>query len=76
MPRKLVISPHFKLIFLSVFGLTILCFVGACILTYATSKIKPSDETDMEKELFQIFRFGWQAGFGAIIGLIGGKVSK
>jgi hypothetical protein len=74
--RSLVISPHFKLIFVSVLGLTVLSLVGSGLLTILTSGVKQNDVTDMEKRLFDICAFGWQSGFGAILGLIGGKLSK
>jgi predicted permease len=64
------LTPIFKLVFLSVFGITILAFVGWGVLSLAFPQ--PSDEA---KGFFQACSTITQLGFGAIVGLIGGKAA-
>jgi len=64
------VEPTFKLVFLSVLGITILCGVGVIVL--ASLWVAP---TDPQKSAIEAVGFAWKAGLGAIFGLLGGKVT-
>jgi|GEM_PF-1180594 len=64
------ISPTFKLVFLSVLGLTILA--GAAEVIMAAYWTAP---TSNQQSAFEAASFVWKAGVGAILGLVGGKVT-
>ena len=64
------ISPTFKLVFLSVLGLTILA--GAAEVIMAAYWTAPSAN---QQSAFEAASFVWKAGVGAILGLVGGKVT-
>lgn len=61
------LSPMFKMVFLSVLGITILSMFIACALVAA------HNETDQGKALFELFASLTKMGFGAMLGLLGGK---
>jgi hypothetical protein len=61
------LSPVFKMIFVSILGLTVLCLGIACSLVALE---KTSGEG---KVLFELCATAFKLGFGAIIGLVGGK---
>jgi hypothetical protein len=65
------LTPAFKLIFLSVLALTFLSYVGSLFLAVFDA----SHPTENVKQLIDTFSTTWKLGFGAIIGLIGGKVT-
>ena len=61
------LTPTFKLIFLSVLGITVLSMVLSCYLW-------ASNPASAEKSaLMAALMTTWKLGFGAIIGLLGGK---
>ena len=62
----LTLTPTFKLVFLSVVGITVLAMVLSC---YLLSGPKSEERT----ALMNAFLTTWKLGFGAIIGLLGGK---
>jgi hypothetical protein len=62
------LSPVFKLVFLSVLGITLLAFAVNVALVLAIEN--PSDEAT---GLIETCSTITKAGFGAIVGLIGGK---
>jgi hypothetical protein len=67
----------FKIVFIVVVGFTLLSFIGIGLLAMLGSAAK----TDADLSIFQrnfstACSFGWQAGLGAILGLIGGKVTE
>ena len=70
------IGSTFKLVFLSVLSLTFVSLIGIFSLVIIGSK-----ETDPQKipvlqtNFYNACNFGWQAGLGAILGLLGGKTS-
>jgi hypothetical protein len=66
------ISPHFKLIFITCVCITLLCLMGIFYLTISVGVNTPGV---MQTNFYTACNFGWQAGLGAIFGLIGGKVS-
>ncbi len=70
------ISSHFKIIFWSVFALTILSFIGQASLAFAGSEATEAAKIPVNQANFQaICDFGWKAGLGAILGLLGGKAA-
>ena len=63
------ITPTFKLVFITVLGITVVPFFIACGLSFV------ENPTPLQLNLFETCSFSWKAGFGAIIGLIGGKIT-
>ncbi len=61
------LSPTFLLVFKSVLTLTIVTMVLCC------SMVAFGITTDDGRALFQALATTWKMGFGAIIGLLGGK---
>lgn len=61
------LSPVFKLIFCSVLGITVLSMALGCSL------VALGVQTVEGKALFDLCVTTWKLGFGAIIGLLGGK---
>ena len=75
--RTFKIHPHFKTILLIVTGLTLLCFFSMLVLSFINPDAKTMAEIPvLQNKMSAICNFGWQAGFGAIIGLIGGNLSS
>jgi hypothetical protein len=62
------LTPFFKLVFLTVLGLTVLSIVIDLFLVMLINN--PSDQA---KNLIETCSTTWKMGFGAIVGLIGGK---
>jgi hypothetical protein len=66
------LSPAFKLVFLAVLGLTIICLITSCAvigLSFRAGRPMTKDESG----LFELGASTFKLGFGAIIGLLGGK---
>lgn len=63
------ISPVFKLVFLTVLALTVLSLVAAVFLSF----IDPP--TEERSRLIETCSTTWKMGFGAVVGLIGGKTT-
>jgi hypothetical protein len=63
-----VSGPFFKLIFISVGILTLV--IGGAEIWLASMWLEP---TDNQQTAFAAMDFGWKTGFGAWIGLAGGK---
>ena len=61
------LSPIFKLVFLSVLSITVLSMFITCAL------VAVHNETDQGKALFELFASITKMGFGAMVGLLGGK---
>jgi len=67
------LSPAFKLVFLSVLGITVLSMVLSCVLWTYGQQLPPGT-WEMDKDpLLAACLTTWKLGFGAIIGLLGGK---
>ncbi len=68
-PRhRIVVSSHFKLIFLTITGLTVLSMIGSVVISWAWDH-----PTANQQSVFEGFGWVWKVGFGAIVGLLGGK---
>jgi hypothetical protein len=65
----ITLTPAFKLIFICVTALTII------FLAMSVTLICAVDQTDGKKSLTEKCSSAWQMGFGAIVGLIGGKAA-
>jgi uncharacterized membrane protein (Fun14 family) len=66
------LSPAFKLVFLSVLGLTILSLLIGCTLVGLTIRTA-RNMTPQENVMLDLCTSTFKLGFGAIIGLLGGK---
>jgi len=66
----ITLTPAFKLIFLSVMFLTIVFLSISCFMTLAVAH----PQSEEVRSLGDKCATAWQMGFGAIVGLIGGKV--
>ena len=66
------LSPAFKLVFVSVLTWTVICLFLGCSLVGPTLHGNRS-LTSQENVLFDLFTSSFKLGFGAIIGLLGGK---
>lgn len=65
-PSSVSASPAFKLVLLSVLAFTALSFVASIVL----SLVEPSDNVD---RVLETALTTWKLGFGALVGLFGGK---
>jgi hypothetical protein len=63
----LILSPIFKLVFIAVLAITILSMLITCSL------VALHDESDQGKALFELGASICKMGFGAMVGLLGGK---
>jgi hypothetical protein len=63
----IALTPTFKLVFISVLSLTILSLLVSLIL------VLYGRDTEDSKRLIESCSTTWKLGFGAIVGLIGGK---
>jgi len=66
------LSPAFKWTFLSILGLTVLCLPIGCTLVGLTIRTA-RDMTPQENVILDLCTSTFKLGFGAIIGLFGGK---
>jgi hypothetical protein len=64
------VSVHFKMIFLAVFSLTV-----ALLIVRVSVAIMVGNPSESLKEAMSTCSLLGNAGFGAILGLIGGKIS-
>jgi hypothetical protein len=63
------INPHFRLIFITVVALTVLCGIGDILVAWDWTSPNGNQQS-----VFETLGFVWKAGVGAIFGLLGGKV--
>ncbi len=74
---KTQVPANFKLVFLCVFGLTIACLIGLAVIAALGSSATTENAIPIGQRNFQAAcSFGWQAGLGAMLGLLGGKATK
>jgi len=69
-PNAIVISRHFKLVFISVLAITTLAGLAQIIMAGIWGT-----PTGLQQEVFSAMGFAWKVGFGAIVGLLGGKLT-
>jgi len=67
--NPILVSSVFKLVFLSVLSLTILLIIASVSLAVGNNTSTSAEA----KDLLKAFNTAWQMGFGAIVGLLGGK---
>ncbi|MDD5050960.1 MAG: hypothetical protein PHV93_04480 [Candidatus Pacebacteria bacterium] len=68
-PKRLLnFGFSYNCVFAAVFFLSLFCLLVAIGLSFIASP------NEMQKDLFKYLCVGWQSGFGAILGLIGGKI--
>ncbi len=66
----------FKWTFIGVLGLTALSFIGLGLLAFFGNTSVAVDHIPIaQKNLSTACDFGWKAGLGAILGLLGGKAT-
>lgn len=70
--KTVTLSPTFNVVFLSVLGLTILSLLIGCVLVGVTVR-SGREMTPQENVLFDLCTSTFKLGFGAMIGLFGGK---
>ena len=70
-PGAIVLSPAFKLVFLSVLAITVLSGVAQIVMASLWNS-----PTGLQLDVFSAMGFAWKTGFGAIVGLLGGKAIK
>jgi hypothetical protein len=74
--NNITISKNFKLVFLTVVGITLISFIGQGLLALiGNNGSVEADLSVFQRNFYNACNFGWQAGVGAILGLIGGKVA-
>jgi hypothetical protein len=66
----IIVSPTFKLIFLTVVVLTVASAIVATAIAFATNNSQPNQQA-----VFDSMNTAWQLGLGAIFGLLGGKAA-
>lgn len=71
------ITAGFKMIFLTVVAITILCFLGIAVLAaFGSGETDLEKVSVMERNFYTACSFGWQSGLGAIFGLLGGNATS
>jgi hypothetical protein len=68
--KSVVLAPSFKLALLSVIGLTLLSLVVMVVMAITNA------ENDASKDLLTTCSTTFKMGFGAVVGLLGGKLSN
>ncbi len=68
--QQIVISPVFKLVFLTVVALTIASGATAVIMSFVGNSSQPNQQA-----IFESMNMTWKLGLGAILGLLGGKTA-
>ncbi|MDB5292864.1 MAG: hypothetical protein JWL69_4105 [Phycisphaerales bacterium] len=68
-PKVTTVTPSFKWVFISVLLLTLISLGAAIALSFVRSP------TNAQTQLIETCSTCWKMGFGAIVGLIGGKAT-
>lgn len=69
------IHPYFKMIFWVVTGVTVLCLAVPFFLSLYSPVKEMTDVPALQRNLCELCESGFKLGLGAILGLLGGKVS-
>lgn len=64
----IVLSPKFKWAFVAVLAITVLSGIAQIVMAALWEH-----PTGLQQEVFSAMGFAWKIGFGAIVGLLGGK---
>ena len=71
------IPASFKIVFLVIVSFTFLSFFGIGLLAFmGDGAVSDAELSVFQRNFSTACTFGWQAGLGAILGLIGGKVTQ
>ena len=65
------VSPTFKLVFLTIFFLTVVCGLRATTIAFLAA----DPLTTNQQTIFESLNTSWKLGIAAIVGLIGGKAT-
>jgi hypothetical protein len=68
--EQLAVSKHFKLVFLTVTSITLVCGIAYVVMAFSFK-----DFTQPQTSAFESVGFAWKVGVGAIFGLLGGKAT-
>jgi len=68
---EIVTTPIFKIALNAVIALTMACPVAEILMATFWA-----DPTAMQQATYNTMDFGWKAGFGALVGLVGGKNAR
>ena len=68
--QQLPLSPGFKMVFIAVFSLTVLAGIAEIVFAFSWATPTPN-----QQNVFEGMGFTWKAGTGAILGLLGGKMT-
>jgi hypothetical protein len=66
--NEIVVSPTFKLVFLTIVFLTLICGLAATTMAFAGDAKQANQQA-----VFESMNTAWKLGLGAIFGLLGGK---
>jgi hypothetical protein len=68
--KETTLPPAFKWVFVTVTSITILCLVGFIVLAFRYPEV---DQASRLNSVFETLQSTFTLGFGAIVGLLGGK---
>ena len=67
--NKISVPATFKLVFLTITGITVVAGLGQVLMAMEWDKVSANQQS-----VFEAAGFAWKTGIGAIFGLLGGKV--
>lgn len=71
------VPASFKIVFIVVTALTVLSFISmGALALWGSNGTTEAELSVFQRNFYGACSFGWQAGLGAILGLIGGKVTQ
>jgi hypothetical protein len=66
--RQVTVSSHFKMVFWTITAITVLSFVASIAMAMAWGQPNANQQS-----VFEGAGWAWKVGFGALVGLLGGK---